>query len=68
MPRSGWTTVAVSEDTVKAIKGVANYANVSSFAREAIEEKLERMKKISDAPPKKHGKATKLTVIGKRDS
>ncbi|MDG6933096.1 MAG: hypothetical protein JRN68_00185 [Nitrososphaerota archaeon] len=67
MSRSGWTTIAVRKGTVNAIKGTAPYTNVSSFAREAIEEKLEHMKKISESPPpKKQTKATKLAVVGKK--
>lgn len=41
--RSGWTTVAVSKDTVETIKEKVPNVNISSFTREAIEEKLEKI-------------------------
>lgn len=66
MPRIGWTTVAVSKDTVDAIKEVAPYANVSSFAREAIEEKLQKLTLVSTGKPGEKTAPTKLTTISSR--
>ena len=64
MARAGWTTVAVSKATIDAIREVTPYANISSFAREAIQEKLDKLTLVATVSPEGVTTPTKLTTLG----
>ncbi len=65
MARASWTTVAVSKATIDAIKEITPYANISSFTREAIQEKLDKMKLVSTGTPKNGSTPEKLATLGR---
>jgi histidinol-phosphate/aromatic aminotransferase/cobyric acid decarboxylase-like protein len=69
--RTGWTTVAVSADTVDAIRKKIPNVNVSSFAREAIEEKLDRIELQKESlivKMQKPDRARKVATLSKPSS